>query len=70
MLSTTVSESLGEEPADGSKEQNVYLLDPYIENSKYDAQFDALNPVEQAQCVFLQKYFREWMLFFSKDIFV
>ena len=48
IFSATVSASTGDEPPDGSKSQNVYLLDSYGENSKYDAQFDALNPVEQS----------------------
>ena len=69
MFSATVSTNAGNEPPDGSKGQNMYLLDPYGENSEYDIQFEALNPVEQAQYVFLQTYLRKLMLFFSKDIF-
>ena len=58
IFSATVSESVGDEPADGAKGKNVYSLDPYGKNPEYDVQFAALNPVEQAQCVFLQAYLR------------
>ena len=70
MFAASCISSASQAPSDASKGQNIWLLDPYGEFPKYSADFEALKEEEQGCCVFLQKYTRDLMLYFSKDIFV
>jgi hypothetical protein len=70
MFAATHIKSTSHTPSDALKGQHVWLLDAYGENLKYSDDFDALTEEEQGCCVFLQKYTRDLMLYFLKDIFV